>query len=182
MFSRFCHLLSDITLDCLNSTKGKGKGKGKGKSSASTWTNFWACFVLKTSQNALKHMILSFNTKADVISDQFMMPWFQKNSLHTVDFRTYVGGSRVPNQKVTFWVLNQVVAIVKRHRCQWRLRNQNHQNPQIPQNPQNPQNGQSPNSHAFGHARNMVNMLQFRHLEITFISVLSSSVHLLEIS
>ena len=29
MFSRFCHLLSDITLDCLNSTKDKDKDKDK---------------------------------------------------------------------------------------------------------------------------------------------------------
>ena len=46
-------------------------------------------FVLKTSENALKHMILTFEMKADVISDRFTMPWFQKDSLDTVDFRTF---------------------------------------------------------------------------------------------
>ena len=34
------------------------------------------------------------------------MLWFQKDSLDTVGFRTYDGGSRVLNQKVTFGVLN----------------------------------------------------------------------------
>ena len=34
------------------------------------------------------------------------MLWFQKDSLDTVGFRTYGGGSRVLNQKVTFEVLN----------------------------------------------------------------------------
>ena len=52
----------------------------------------------------MKHMILTFKMKGDVdvISDHFLMQWFQKDSLDAVDFRTYVGGSRVPNQKVTF--------------------------------------------------------------------------------
>ena len=33
-------------------------------------------FVLKTSKNAMKHMILSFKMKGDVISDHFLMLWF----------------------------------------------------------------------------------------------------------
>ena len=54
----------------------------------------------------MKHMILSFRMKGDVISDHFLMLWFQKDSLNTVGNRTYGGGSRVLNQKVTFEVLN----------------------------------------------------------------------------
>ena len=50
----------------------------------------------------MKHMILSFKMKGDVISDHFLMLWFQKDSLVTVGFRTYGWGSRVQNQKVTF--------------------------------------------------------------------------------
>ena len=51
--------------------------------------NFWGLFgnhffVLKTSKNAVKHMILSFELKGDVISDHFLMLWFQKDSLDTV--------------------------------------------------------------------------------------------------
>ena len=38
------------------------------------------------------------------------MIWFQKDSLDTVSFRTYGGGSRVLNQKVTFEVLNVPMA------------------------------------------------------------------------
>ena len=44
--------------------------------------------------------------KGDVISDHFLMLWFQKYSLDTVGFKTYARGSRVLNQKVTFGVLN----------------------------------------------------------------------------
>ena len=44
--------------------------------------------------------------KGDVISDQFSILWFKKDSLDTVGFRSYCGGSRVLNQKVTFRVLN----------------------------------------------------------------------------
>ena len=54
----------------------------------------------------MKNMILSFKMKADVISDHFLMLWFQKDSVDTVSFRTYGGGSKILNQKVTFWVLN----------------------------------------------------------------------------
>ena len=43
--------------------------------------------------------------KKDVISDHFLKLWFQKDSLDTVSFRTYGGGSRVLNQKVTFRAL-----------------------------------------------------------------------------
>ena len=45
--------------------------------------------------NAMKHMILSFKLKGDVISDHFLMLWFQKDSLDTVrfkNFRTFGGG------------------------------------------------------------------------------------------
>ena len=38
-------------------------------------------FVLKTSRNATKHMILPFKLKGDVISDHFLMLGFQKDSL-----------------------------------------------------------------------------------------------------
>ena len=40
-------------------------------------------------------MILSFKLKGDVISDHFLMLWFQKDSLDTVrfkNFRTFGGG------------------------------------------------------------------------------------------
>ena len=37
----------------------------------------------------MKHMILSFNMEGYVISDQFLMLWFQKDSLDTVGFRTF---------------------------------------------------------------------------------------------
>ena len=40
--------------------------------------------------------------KGDVISDYFLMVLFQKDLLNTVGFRTYSGGSRDLNQKVTF--------------------------------------------------------------------------------
>ena len=42
--------------------------------------------VLKTSKNAMKHMILSFKMKRDVISDLFLMQWFPKDFLDTVGF------------------------------------------------------------------------------------------------
>ena len=50
-------------------------------------------------------MILSFKVKGDVISDHFLMLWFQKESLDTFGFLASGGGSRVQNQKVTFGVL-----------------------------------------------------------------------------
>ena len=49
-------------------------------------------FVLKASKNAMKYMILSFKMKGNVISDQFLMLWFQKESLDTVSFWAYGGG------------------------------------------------------------------------------------------
>ena len=62
--------------------------------------------MLETSKNVMKHMISSFKMKGDVIFDHFLLLWFQKGSLDTVSFRTYGGGSRVLNQKMTFGVLN----------------------------------------------------------------------------
>ena len=51
---------------------------------------FWLIiFVLKTPKNAMKHMLLSFKMKEDVVSDHFLMLWFQKDSLDTVCFRTF---------------------------------------------------------------------------------------------
>ena len=52
----------------------------------------------------MKHMILSSKMEKGVIFNHFLMLWFQKDSLHTVGCRTYGGGSRVPNQKMTFAV------------------------------------------------------------------------------
>ena len=40
----------------------------------------------------MKLMILSFVMKGDVITDQFLMLWFQKDSLDTFGFRIYGGG------------------------------------------------------------------------------------------
>ena len=51
----------------------------------------------------MKHMILSFRMKG-VISDHFLMLWFQKDSLDTVclrAFRTFRGGG--PKQNCGFW-------------------------------------------------------------------------------
>ena len=53
----------------------------------------------------MKHMRLSFKMKGDV-SDHFLMLWFQKDSLDTIGFGTYGGGSRVLNQEMTIGVLN----------------------------------------------------------------------------
>ena len=49
---------------------------------------------------------ISIKIMGDVISDHFLVLWFQKDSLDTVGFRTYGGGSRVLNQQVIFSVLN----------------------------------------------------------------------------
>ena len=54
----------------------------------------------------MKHMTLSFKMKGGIISDHFLMLWFQKDSLDTVNFRTYGGGSRDLNPKATFGVIN----------------------------------------------------------------------------
>ena len=37
----------------------------------------------------MNNMMLSFRIKGDVISDYFLMLWFQKDSLDTVGFRTF---------------------------------------------------------------------------------------------
>ena len=37
----------------------------------------------------MKHMKISFKMKGDVISDHFLMLWFQKDYLDTVSFSTY---------------------------------------------------------------------------------------------
>ena len=50
----------------------------------------------------MKHMILSFNMKGDLISDQFLMLWFQKDSLDTVGFKTFRGG---PGFLIKSWIL-----------------------------------------------------------------------------
>ena len=50
-------------------------------------------------------MILSFKMKGDVISDHFLMLWFQKDSFDTVGFRTFRtfrGGLGVLNKIVDF--------------------------------------------------------------------------------
>ena len=59
-------------------------------------------FLLKTSKNAMKHMILSFKMMGGVISDHFLMLWFQKDSLDTVFFRTFRGG---PGFLIKSWIL-----------------------------------------------------------------------------
>ena len=40
----------------------------------------------------MKHMILLFKMKGGVISDHFLMPWFQKDSLDAVDLGLTSGG------------------------------------------------------------------------------------------
>ena len=40
----------------------------------------------------MEHIISSFKMRGDVISDNFLKLWFQKDSLDTVDFRTFRGG------------------------------------------------------------------------------------------
>ena len=53
----------------------------------------------------MKHMILSFKMKGDVISHHFLMLWFPKDSLDTVGFRTFRtfrGGPAVLNKIVDF--------------------------------------------------------------------------------
>ena len=49
----------------------------------------------------MKHMILTFKMKGDIISDHFLMLWFQKDSLDTVGFKKREGG--VPKLYVIFW-------------------------------------------------------------------------------
>ena len=45
-------------------------------------------FLYLASRYAMKHLILLFKTKGDVIFDHFLMLWFQKDSLDIVGFRT----------------------------------------------------------------------------------------------
>ena len=83
-----------------------------------SWDTGWgvgvreSCFFLvvifytKDIHKCYKHMMFSFRMKGDVITDHFLMIWFQIDSLDTVGFRIYHGWSRVLNQKVTFWVVN----------------------------------------------------------------------------
>ena len=62
-------------------------------------------FVLKTSKNAMKDMTLSIKMKGEVISDHFLMLWFQKDSLDRVAFRTFRtirGGPGFLNKIVDF--------------------------------------------------------------------------------
>ena len=47
----------------------------------------------------MKHMTLSFKMKGVIISDHFLMLWFQKDSLDTVGFR---GGPGFLNKMVDF--------------------------------------------------------------------------------
>ena len=56
----------------------------------------------------MKHMILLFKMKGDLISDHFLMLWFQKGSLDTVGFSTFktLGrgrGSGSPKLDCGFW-------------------------------------------------------------------------------
>ena len=44
----------------------------------------------KNIQIAMKHMILSFKMKGDVVSDHLLTLWFQKDSLDRVGFMTFV--------------------------------------------------------------------------------------------
>ena len=53
----------------------------------------------------MARMILSFKMKGGVISDHFLMLWFQKDSLDTVGFRTFRtfrGGPGVLDKIVDF--------------------------------------------------------------------------------
>ena len=69
----------------------------------------------------MKHMILSFELKGDVISDHFLMLWFQKDSLDTVrfkNFRTFGGvrGSYIKSwTKVTFEFLNKPRGVQRKY-------------------------------------------------------------------
>ena len=72
---------------------------------------FCVCFgnfflYKKTSKNAMIHMMSSFKMIGDVISDNFLMLWFQKDSLDTVGFRTFrnfrEGGPGFLNKIVDF--------------------------------------------------------------------------------
>ena len=50
----------------------------------------------------MKPIILSFKMNGDDISDHFLMPWFQKDSLDTVGFRNFRGGAGILNKIMDF--------------------------------------------------------------------------------
>ena len=56
--------------------------------------NFFS--IQKTSKNAMIHMMSSFKMIGDVISDNFLMLWFQKDSLDIIGFGTFRVGSGFP--------------------------------------------------------------------------------------
>ena len=58
----------------------------------------------------MKHMILLFKMKGDVIYDHSLMLWFQKDSLDTVGLRSYVGGFQQNKiyQKVKYKISNEL--------------------------------------------------------------------------
>ena len=62
--------------------------------------NFFS--IQKTSKNAMIHMMSSFKMIGDVISDNFLMQWFQKDSLDTVGFRNFRGGPGLLNKIMDF--------------------------------------------------------------------------------
>ena len=47
----------------------------------------------------MKNMKISLKMKGDVMSNQFLMLWFQKDSLDTIGLRTYGGGSKLQSPK-----------------------------------------------------------------------------------
>ena len=64
------------------------KGGGVGPLMANAILNFHFDYL----KSSLSHMILAFKIKGDVISDHFLMLWFQKDSLDIVGFNTFRGG------------------------------------------------------------------------------------------
>ena len=64
--------------------------RGRGSGSPKFFYVFLATIsCTKTSIYAMKHLILSFKMKGDVIFDHFLMLWFQKDSLDSVGLRTF---------------------------------------------------------------------------------------------
>ena len=88
-------MLSDGLVDLEPNLQENPLGKGARKKGG--WPGLLIClcffgnhfFVLKTSKHAMKHMISLFKKKVDVLSDNFLMLWFKKDSLDTVGFRTF---------------------------------------------------------------------------------------------
>ena len=77
----------------------RGGGRGGGPGFIIFLCFLVIIFCIKTSKNTVKRTILSFKKKDVVISDHFLMLWFQKDSLDTVSFRTFStfrGGSGSP--------------------------------------------------------------------------------------